>query len=282
MDAEVLVDQGLVLCDGPRWHDGMLWFSDLYGGAVYTLGLDGNLSKVLEVEGGPSGIGFFDDGSWVVASQRDQKLLRISTDGDVTVYADLSGVAVSDLNDLVVDSQQRIYVGCFGFDIGAGAPFHPAPLMRVDPDGSVTVVADGLSFPNGLLLNDAGDTLYVAQSHAHNILAFDVDEKGDLSHQRIWADLGDFRPDGICLDAEGAVWAGGIEACAFIRVAEGGGVLERIDMGDQWAIAPMLGGPDRRHLFLLTSTPVDPHDLKGAFVGRIEVRQVAAPGSGRP
>lgn len=270
------------MCDSPRWHGGRLWLSDLYGGSVYTVSMEGVLSKQLEVEGSPSGLGFLDDGSWLVVSQRDQKILRVSPDGTVETYVELAPYAINLANDMVVDSKGRLYVGSFGFDITGDAPFQSAPILRVDLDRSIKVVAGGLSFPNGMLLNEAEDTLFVAQTVAKNILAFDVERNGALTNKRIWADLGEFRVDGICLDEDGGIWAGTIEECAFIRFAEGGRILDRIETEDRWAIAPMLGGQDGKTLFMLTTKPENPKDLKGHFDAWVETTTVQSGRSGKP
>ena len=277
-----LVDGGLILSDGPRWHDGKLWFSDLFGRTVYTVDLDGTLDEVLALETQPSGLAFLADGSWLVVSQKDQRLLRIGPDGAIAEYADLSGIAVFDANDIVLDSKQRAYVTCFGFDMGAGADVAPAPLMRVDVDGTVSVAADGLFFPNAVVLTDDERTLMVSESAGNRIQAFDIEPDGSLTNRRVWADLGERTPDGMCLDAEGALWIACIQACEFVRVAEGGEVLDRVETPTRWATACMLGGPERRHLFMLTSETTPDELSRGISHGRVEVVEVPVPGAGRP
>jgi sugar lactone lactonase YvrE len=279
---DTLADTGLVLCDGPRWHDGALWFSDLYGGSIYRVTLDGAMTTVMDVAGGPSGLAFAADGSLLIVSQRDQRILRRSPAGDVDLHADLAGVCRSDANDIVLASDGTAYVTCFGYDLAAGAAPEPALVMRVDKDGSVTAVADGLRFPNALLLDPEERTLLVAETEGHTVLAYRREPDGELSGRRVWADLGDLRPDGMCLDAEGAVWAAGIDACAAVRVAEGGRVLDRVETGGRWTIACMLGGPERRHLFLLTAEATPEQIARGEFRGRVEVTEVAVPGAGLP
>lgn len=275
-----LVDEGLVLCDGPRWHDGRLWFSDLYGGGVHTVDLDGNVERVLDLPQGPSGLGFLDDGSWLVVSQCDQRVLRIADER--STFADVSGVAVSNLNDMVIDEAGRVYLSCFGFDPAAGEEFAPAPLIMVDTDGTSRVVAEGLAFPNALVLTPDGSTLLVSQTMASSIEAFTVAPDGSLTDRRAWADLGERNPDGMCLDADGAVWVACVYTSEVLRVAEGGEILDRIETPGRWATACMLGGPGRRHLFVLTSETDLERIGRNEGHGRVEVTEVAVPGAGRP
>lgn len=278
---ERLVDGGLVLCDGARWHEDKLWFSDLYGAATYTVDLDGNLEKLFDLPTRPSGLEFLPDGTLLVVSQHDQRVLQWS-EGELTLYADLAGVAVSDANDIVLTTRQRAYVTCFGFDLGAGEEPAPAPLMLVEADGSVSMVADDLLFPNAVVLTDDERTLLVSETAGLKIEAFDVADDGTLTNRRLWADLGTLTPDGMCLDAEGALWIACVFAGEFVRVAEGGEILERITVPERWATGCVLGGPERRHLFMLTSETT-PEDLaRGQSIGRVEVVEVAVPGAGRP
>jgi len=279
-----LVDGGLVLCDAPRWRDDRLWFSDLYAGGVYTTTLDGETEKVLEVAGGPAGIAFPDDGSWLVVSQHDQKILRV-VDGATDVYADLSGIAIGNCNELLLTPDGNAYVGCFGFEIGDGSAElqpRPAPLMLIRPDGSVTVVDDDLMFPNGMVLTPDGRTLLVNQTFADCITAFDVQPDGSLTNRRVWAELPGTNPDGLCLDAEGAVWVACVYAGECIRVAEGGETLSRVETPGRWLTACMLGGPDRRHLFVLTTETDLERLARNEGHGRVEVVEVQVPGAGLP
>jgi sugar lactone lactonase YvrE len=279
---ETLADTGLILCDGPRWHNGALWFSDLYASRVYTVTLDGTLTPVLDVEAGPSGLAFLPDGSLLVVSQRDQRIIRREASGTVRPYADLSATARSHANDLVLASDGTAYVTCYGYDLAAGEPPRPAPVIRVDSDGRSMVVADGLRFPNALVLDEEERTLLLAETEGHAVLAFDRDSTGNLARRRVWADLHDLRPDGMCLDAEGALWAAGIDACAAVRVIEGGRITQRIDTPGRWAIACMLGGPAGRHLFVLTAEATPEQAARGEFRGRVEVTEVDVPKAGLP
>ncbi|GAB3462748.1 SMP-30/gluconolactonase/LRE family protein [Actinophytocola sediminis] len=281
-DTRVLVDSGLVLCDGPRWFDDALWFSDLYGGYVYTVDHAGRLERVLQVQAGPSGLEFQPDGSLLVVSQRDQKILRRTPSGAVSTYADLAGRARHDANDIVLDSAGRAYVSSFGFDLGAGAPLEPAPLVMVEPDGAVRVVADGLRFPNAVVLTDDERTLLVSETEGNVITAFDRAPDGTLSGRRVFADLGDLRPDGMCLDADGQVWVACLDAEAVVRVAAGGRETARVRTPGRWATACVLGGPARRDLFVLTARTSPEMLARGEFHGAVEVVEVDVPGAGRP
>jgi sugar lactone lactonase YvrE len=291
--AEVL-REGLHFGEGPRWHDGRLWYSDFYDHAVHAIDLDGNDERILEVEAQPSGLGWMPDGSMLVVSMLDRKVLR--WDGSsLTEHADLSGLATWHCNDMVVDAAGRAYVGNFGFDLDTFLAEHgvegvlgdPGPpstvLMRVDPDGTVAVAADEIMFPNGTVITPDGRTMVLAETLAMRLTAFDVADDGTLSNRRAWADLSArmCAPDGICLDADGAVWVANALAGQCLRVAEGGEVLDEVETS-QTCFACMLGGPDGTHLFALTAQSSD-HSVAGASrTGRIEVAEVSVAHAGRP
>lgn len=281
-ETTVIVDSGLVLCDGPRWFGDVLWFSDLYGGHVYTVDHSGRLDQVFPVAAGPSGLAFQPDGSLLVVSQRDQKVLRRTTDGAVSTHADLAGLARHDANDIVLDSAGRAYVSSFGFDLAAGAAQAPAPLVLVEPDGAATIVADGLSFPNALVLTDDERTLLVSETEGHVITAFDRADDGKLGSGRVWADLGDLRPDGMCLDADGQLWIACLEAEAVVRVAEGGRETARVNTPGRWATACVLGGTGGRDLYVLTARTSPEMLARGEFHGAVEVAEVDVPGARGP
>lgn len=280
---DVLADGGLRLCDAPRWHDGALWFSDLYATGVFRVTLDGTLDKMLDVDAGPCGLAFRPDGDLLVVSQTDQRILRWRpSSGALEDYADLTGTARCRANDLVLASDGTAYATCWGYDMAAGAPPEPAPLMRVTPDGTVDVAADGFRFPNALVLDPTERTLMLAETEGCAIVAFDRNDDGSLSRQRVWADLGGIHPDGMCADADGAVWAAGIFAESVVRVAEGGRVLDRVGTPGRIATGCMLGGPERRHLFVLTAEATPEQMARGEFHGRVEVTEVEVPGAGLP
>jgi sugar lactone lactonase YvrE len=269
----------LMFAEGPRWHDGKLWFSDMHAHRVMTVDLEGHAETVAEVPARPSGLGFLPDGRLLVVSMTDRRLLRIDPHG-LTEVADLSALASFHLNDMVVDRQGRAYIGNFGFDFNNRQPYKPAELILVTPDGRARVVADQMAFPNGSVITPDGRTLIVGESFSRVLTAFDVEPDGSLARRRVWAQLGDGVPDGICLDAEGAIWAASPLTKEVLRVHEGGKVSERIGFATQ-AIACMLGGADRRTLFVITNSGSGPATADKRD-GRIETMRVDVPGVGWP
>lgn len=272
--------EGLTFPEGPRWHDGRLWLSDFYSHEVVATDLEGKRETVARVPGQPSGLGWLPDGRLLVVSMLDQKLLRLDPGGLVEV-ADLSAHATGLCNDMVVDDAGRAYVGNFGFDLHAGEEVREASLVRVDPDGTVAVADEGLLFPNGSVITPGGGTLIVAETFGRRLTAWDRAADGRLSRRRVFADLGDNVPDGICLDAEGAVWVADPRRAEVLRVHEGGEVTDRLATGGRGAYACMLGGPDRRTLFVCTNTTSGPEAAERR-AGRVEWTRVAVPGAGLP
>ena len=273
-----LVIDGLAFAEAPRWHDGKLWFSDMYAQSVHCLDTDGTLSTVAEVPGRPSGLGWLPDGRLLVVSMAQRKLLRLEPQGLVE-HADLSQLAGFDCNDMVVDRHGRAYVGNLGFDVFGGAAMQPAALVMVTPDGRARTVADGLLFPNGAVITPDGKTLIIAETFGYCLTAFDVAADGSLGRRRSWAELGDVMPDGICLDAEGAIWAGSPLTSEFLRIREGGAVTDRIAC-TQPAIACALGGADSRTLYLVSGPTTRPEEALAARAGRIESIRVPIAGAG--
>ncbi len=274
---------GIVFGEGPRWHEGRLFFSDIRGHCVEAVGMDGRRETVARLAGEPSGLGWLPDGRMLVVSMEDHRLLRQDPEG-LREVADLSPHCGGKANDMVVDAKGRAYVGNIGFDLEA-QPIAPKPtsLVRVDPDGSVHVAARELWCPNGLAITADGRTLVAAESAAGRLAAFDVAADGSLSGQRVFATLPEgAAPDGICVDAEDAVWVASPTTREFLRVREGGAVAERIPTGERIAIACALGGPSRRTLFLVTSTTMSLADAGRGRAGRIEICEVAVPGAGWP
>jgi sugar lactone lactonase YvrE len=272
---------GLTFAEGPRWRDGKLWFSDFYAFQVLTLGLDGKSETIVEVPQRPSGLGWTQEGELLVVSMLDRRLCRVRG-GRLEPVADLSGLATGPCNDMVVDAKGRAYVGNFGYDRHRGEAPRTTCIVRVDPDGRVTRAADDLNFPNGTVITSDGKTLIVGETFAHRLTAFDVAPDGGLSNRRVFAELPGVWPDGICLDAEGAIWvtdaSGG---SGVIRVFEGGRIAETILLGARKAFACMLGGPDRKTLFLCTNIASGPEN--GAKrQGQIDAVRVDVPGAGLP
>jgi len=275
---EILLD-GLRFPEGPRWRDGRLWFSDMHSREVLAVDLDGRKETIAIVEHEPSGLGWLPDGRLLIVSMRDRRLLRLDPDGLAEV-ADLSALASFHCNDMVVDARGRAYVGNFGFDLHGGAAPSATNLILVDTDGSARVAAEDLRFPNGTVITPDGRTLIVGESFGACLTAFDIADDGSLSGRREWARMEKAVPDGICLDAEGAIWAASPVSGAVIRLREGGEVADRIEVEHQ-AFACMLGGPERKTLFLCTAAEADPAKT-GDRTGRIEFVEVDVPGAGLP
>lgn len=279
MTLETLVT-GLSFGEGPRWRDGYLFYSDFYRHVVERVDLAGAVSLVAEVPMQPSGLGWLPEGDLLIVSMRDRKLLRQGPTGALTEYADLSAVATSHCNDMVVDAKGRAYVGNFGFDRHAGEDPAPANLAVVDTDQTVSCAAEGLQFPNGSVVTDDGQTLIVGETMGRVLTAFDIEPDGTLTHRRLWADLKTHYPDGICLDAEGAVWVADPRGNALVRVKEGGHILETIEH-DRPVYACMLGGEDGRRLFACTGLASGP-EAAATRNGRIEFVDVDVPHAGLP
>lgn len=275
----VLVE-GLRFPEGPRWRGDRLFFSDQHAAAVRTVTPLGELATVVTVPQRPSGLGWDPAGNLLVVSMDDRRLLRWDGAG-LTEVADLSDLAAWHCNDMVVDDAGRAYVGNFGFDLDGGAAPTPATLVRVDPDGSVHVAAEEMRFPNGSVITPDGRTLIVGESWAGCLTAFSIDADGGLHDRREWAALDGAVPDGICLDADGAIWSACPLTGRVLRVLEGGRVTDVVTVGRRGAYACMLGGEDRRTLFVCTadaSNPAETGDRRGA----IEVCAVEVPGAGLP
>jgi sugar lactone lactonase YvrE len=277
---ETVLD-GLAFPEGPRWHDGRLWFSDMHAHEVVAMTPDGRRETVFSHSGPVSGLAWLPGGDLLVVSMVDMLLLRIGADGRPRVHGDLSGIATGRCNDMVASAYGRAWVGNFGFDYPDGER-KAAKLARVDPDGSVSVAAEDLMFPNGAMITPDGKTLIVGETFAERLTAFDIGADGALSNRRIWAQLGAQEyPDGACLDAEGAIWVASPFTSEVIRVREGGEVAERIK-AEQGVFACMLGGPDRKTLYVLTASGSDPEDCAARRLGRIEAVTVDVAGAGLP
>jgi len=277
---EILIDN-LTFPEGPRWHDGRLWFSDFYSHSVIAVDLEGNRETICTVANQPSGLGWLPDGRLLVVSMLDRKVLRLEASGLVE-HADLSGVAHSKCNDMTVDGAGRAYVGNFGFDYREGEEERKTNVARINPDGSISVAADDFFFPNGIAITPDGKTMIVAESWARKLTAFDKAGDGTLSNRRTWGEGGDdWVPDGICMDAEGAVWIADPVKKQALRIADGGEILERVDTGGRGAYAVALGGEDRRTLLIATNVYSN-KDHAGDPTGRIEMVRVDVPGAGWP
>ena len=266
--SEVLV-AGLTFPEAPRWRDGKLWFSDFYSHRVLTVDLAGRLETVVEVPQRPSGLGWRPDGTLLVVSMLDRRVLRVDG-GKTHVVADLSAVATGPCNDMVVDAAGRAYVGNFGFDLMAGADPAPTDLIRIDPDGAVTVAASDLWFPNGTVITPDGGTLIVGETVAARYTQFAIADDGSLGERTVWGQIEPepsfetfertlaelrFAPDGCALDAEGCIWSADAVGGRAARLAPGGEIVDVVAGPEGLGVfACMLGGEDGRTL-LLCSAP---------------------------
>jgi sugar lactone lactonase YvrE len=274
---------GIVFGEQPRWHHDRLWFSDWGPPEVVAVDLEGNSEVILRAPSFPCCVDWLPDGRLLVVSARDGLLLRREPDGSLVTHADLSAASQPPAgNELVVDGRGNAYVNGGGFDLMAGEQFAPGVVTLVSPDGSVRLAADGLAFPNGMLVTPDDATLIVAESYAKRLTAFDIGADGSLSNRRVWAELNDGVPDGICLDAEGAVWYGDVPNERCVRVLEGGEVLQTVEL-DRGCFACALGGPDRRTLFMMATEWNGPARMfDGPRTGQVLAVEAPAPGVGWP
>jgi len=273
---------GISLGESPRWHDGRLWFCDWGAQQVIALDPSGNSEVILTIDSFPFSIDWLPDGPLLIHSSHDRRLLRREPDGGFTTHADLSGLSEFGFNEIVVDGRGNAYVNAVNFNFMAGEPARGGIIAVVTPDGSARQVADEVMFPNGMAVTPDNSTLIVAESHACRLTAFDIASSGDLSNRRVWADLGSDPPDGICIDAEGAVWYADVPDKHCVRVAEGGEVLQTVDV-DRGCFACMLGGDDGRTLFIVAAEWKGPASAgQGAPTGVVLATTVDVPHAGRP
>ena len=280
-DVRVLMN-GLVFGEQPRWHDGRLWFSDWGTQEVIAVDLDGNSEVVLRGASFPLCVDWLPDGRLLVVSAREGLLLRQERDGSLQTHGNLASASDPPAgNELVVDAGGNAYVNGGGFDLMAGEDYAPGIVALVAPDGAARQVADGLAFPNGMLIMPDDRTLIVAESYAKRLTAFDIATDGSLSNKRVWAELGDGVPDGICADTENAVWYADVPNQQCVRVREGGEVLQRIEL-DRGCFACALGGPDRATLFMIANEWTGPADMLQGRGTQVLMARAPAPGAGRP
>jgi sugar lactone lactonase YvrE len=285
-----LLLDGLKFPEGPRWHDGELWFSDIHAHRVIAIDAGWKARTVVEVPTRPSGLGFAPDGALLIAGMRKPRALYVFRGGCLEVLADLESLPGPFVNDMAVDPLGNAYIGFRHDRLTAGVNPGPEGVALVTPEGAVRIVVDAVRGPNGTVITPDGRNLILAETHGHLLTHFDIASDGSLSNRRLFADTGEAHPDGICLDSEGAIWIGG--GREFQRVLPGGQVAARIVPGEAgWhATACVLGGPDRRTLFMLEHWPdptlgamVDPElDVDSPMRGRIEAVPVEVAGAGTP
>lgn len=274
----VLLDER-VLVESPRWHDDRLVFSDWGAQEIVAVDLTGASEVVATVRAMPFCLDRTPTGELLVVA--GSQLLRRTPAGELEPVADLSGVATTPWNDIVVDGRGNAYVNNIGFDF-PGGEFAPGLVALVQPDGSVRPVADGLAFPNGMAVSPDGSTLIVAESYANRLTGYTIESDGTLSQQRVWAELGDgSAPDGIGVDAEGAVWYASVPGRRCVRVREGGEVLQTVP-ADRGCFACTLGGPDGTTLFAVAADWNAVMAGGGARTGQVLVTDVDVPAAGWP
>jgi sugar lactone lactonase YvrE len=267
--------------ESPRWHDGRLWFSDWGAEEVIAVDLEGNREVIVK---GAASLPFclerLPDGRLLIVSGQDGRVLRREHDGTVVTHADLSALMPEyPWNEIVLDGRGNAYVNNIGFDFGEGDPA-PGIVALLTPDGESRIVADGVMFPNGMAVTPDDETLIVAESYAARLTAFDIEADGSLSNRRVWAALAEgAAPDGICLDAEGAVWYGSVPQQQCVRVREGGEILQTVEL-DRGCFACMLGGEDGTTLFMVANRYGDPESTERT--GQVLTVQAPAPHAGRP
>jgi sugar lactone lactonase YvrE len=273
---------GLVFGEQPRWHAGRLWFSDWGVPQVMAVDLEGNHEVILPGRSFPLCVDWLPDGRMLVVSAREGLLLRREPDGSLVTHADLTGLSDPPAgNELVVDGRGNAYVNGGGFDLMAGEEFAPGIVALATPDGSARLVADDIAFPNGMLVTP-DSTLIIAETYANRLTAFDIAADGGLSNRRVWADLHGGFPDGICLDAENAVWYGDVPNQRCVRVREGGEVLQTIDL-DRGCFACALGGPEKRTLFMMAQEWNGPEGMfEEPRTGQVLTAQAPAAAAGWP
>jgi len=272
---------GIVFGESPRWHDDRLWFSDWGAQEVIAVDLEGKSEVIVRMPSAPFSIDWLPDGRLLIVSAQDRLLLRREPDGSLVTHADLGSLSDHPWNDIVVDGHGNAYIGNIGFDF-PGGEFAPGIIALVTPEGSARQVADGVAFPNGIIVAPDNSTLIVAESYGNRLTAFDIAADGSLSNQRVWADLDDGVPDGICLDAEGAIWYGDVPNKRCVRVREGGNVLQTIEL-NRGCFACMLGGADRRTLFMVAQEWGDTASMaEEGRTGQVLTGEAPAPGVGWP
>jgi sugar lactone lactonase YvrE len=274
---------GLEIGESPRWHEGRLWFSNWGAQEVIAVDLEGRSEVVVRVPTTiPFSIDWLPDGRLLIVSGPEGVLLRREPDGSLVTHADLTGLSDRGWNEIVVDGRGNAYLNGGGFDLMAGEPFAPGIVAVVIPDGSARQVADGIAFPNGMAVTPDNSTLIVAESYASRLTAFDIAANGGLSKRRVWADLDDGVPDGICIDAENAVWYADVPNKRCVRVRAGGEVLQMVEL-DRGCFACALGGADRTTLFMMAAQwagPANMFDEPGT--GQVVTAKAPAPGAGWP
>ncbi|HEY0772961.1 MAG TPA: SMP-30/gluconolactonase/LRE family protein [Nocardioidaceae bacterium] len=278
MTETTVLASGLAMGESPRWHEDRLWVCDWMAGEVLSFDEAGDRRVERTVAGAPFSIDWLPDGRLVATSGGTRQVLREQADGSLERYGPLDAL----WNEVVVDGHGNTFVNEIGFDMMSGAPPATGTVAVVRPDGSMRQVADDLWFPNGMAVTTDGRTLIVAESYAGRLSAFDIGPDGGLGNRRVWAELGEAAPDGICVDADGAVWYADVPHGRCVRVREGGEVLATVE-ADRGCFACMLGGEDGRTLFVVaTRWDEETMNIGGERTGQILTARVDVPHAGRP
>lgn len=291
------IADGFTYLEGPRWHDGELWFVDFYTKTVNRLDSAGTVHQICEVEAQPSGLGWLPDGRMLVVSMKDRRILRMEEDGSLVEHANIHDLCTGHANDMVVAPDGNAYIGNFGFDLMGGADHEFATIVLVRPDGSAQIVAENSSFPNGMVITPDEKTLIVNELFGNRVSQYTIQDDGTLGERRDFAaygDLGDepsvekrlaaakIAPDGLALDAEGAVWIADCVNQRAARIAEGGEFLDEVSSAPNGVFAVALGGDDGKSLFMCVAPDFDEAKRSAAREGEMAVTKVDVPHAGTP
>lgn len=292
-----IVAAGFTYTEGPRWHNGELWFVDFYTKTVNRVDAEGTVHAMATVEGQPSGLGWLPDDTLIIVSMKDKKVLRLEDDGSLSLYADIEPFCSGYANDMVVAPNGNAYIGHFGFDLMGGGDHELADVLLVRPNGQVEVVARELSFPNGMVITPDEKTLIVNELFGNRISKFDIRADGTLGPRQDFANYGwpgdepdwqkrvanaTIAPDGLTLDAEGAVWAADTSNARAVRIADGGAILDEVGVAPDGVFAVALGGADGRSLFLSLAPDFDETARSAVREAKVGVVKVDVPHAGTP
>lgn len=291
------VADGFTYLEGPRWHDGELWFVDFYTKTVNKVGKDGAVEQICTVDAQPSGLGWLPDGRMLVVSMKDRRVLRREHDGTLVEHGDIYDLCGGHANDMVVAPNGNAYVGNFGYDLMGGADHQDTTVVLVRPDGSAEIVAENLAFPNGMVITPDERTLIVNELFGNRVSAFDIHDDGTLGERRDFASYGDLGdepsvaarleqativPDGLALDAEGAVWIADCINQRAARIAEGGEILDEVSTAPNGVFAVALGGDDGKTLFMCLAPDFDEAKRTAAREAFMAATEVDVPHAGTP
>lgn len=295
-DTEV-VAKGFTYTEGPRWHEGRLYFVDFYTFTVNAVNSDGTIEQIAIVPQQPSGLGWLPDGRMLIVSMKDRKILRREPDGTLVEHADISKLCTGHANDMVVAANGQAYVGHFGFDLMGGEDHEFASVILINPDGTSRNVAEGLSFPNGMVITPDGKTLIVNELFGNRVSAFPIHDDGTLGARRDFANYGDLGdepkvakrlegasivPDGLTMDAEGAIWIADCLNQRAARIADGGEILDEVSTAPNGVFAVGLGGDDGKTLYLCVAPDFDEARRSAARESEVHAVRVDVPHAGMP